>query len=229
MPFGSALERLDVVHRDLGLVVAIGLEVLRRDAELFARDIEDRPLLGGLRDLDVGFRVEVLRGGASVCLGCGALGSRGHESLVPTTKLCIGGKFAGRAFAARRRACTRRTLMRPSAHTTVKPSRRTATISPILPAMPLGSLRRQRLRLEDLQRLAVERRPGAGRRIAAADQTVDLPPGLAPVDAGVVRAAAAFIGRLARRSCLMRGALPAFTRSTASSIASTPIGNRRSK
>src|SRR2546425_820157 len=34
---------------------------------------------------------------------------------------------------------TRRTLMRPSAHATVKPSASTATISPILPAIPLGS------------------------------------------------------------------------------------------
>ena len=32
------------------------------------------------------------------------------------------------------------TLMRPSAQTTVKPSASTATISPILPPMPLGSL-----------------------------------------------------------------------------------------
>src|SRR5664279_3655195 len=36
--------------------------------------------------------------------------------------------------------CTRVTLKRPSAHTTVKPSASTATISPILPAMPLGTL-----------------------------------------------------------------------------------------
>ena len=50
------LERLDVVHRHLGLVVAVGLEVLRRDAELFLGDVEDRPLLGGLGDFDVGFR-----------------------------------------------------------------------------------------------------------------------------------------------------------------------------
>src|SRR5262245_54263200 len=36
--------------------------------------------------------------------------------------------------------CTRVTLKRPSAHTTVKPSPSTATTSPILPAMPFGSL-----------------------------------------------------------------------------------------
>ena len=57
------LERLDVVHRHLGLVVAVGIEVLRRDAELLARDVHDRPLLGGLGDFDVGFRRLVLRSG----------------------------------------------------------------------------------------------------------------------------------------------------------------------
>src|ERR1700757_1101993 len=36
--------------------------------------------------------------------------------------------------------CTRVTLKRPSAQTTVKPSASTATISPSLPAIPFGSL-----------------------------------------------------------------------------------------
>src|SRR5262249_18416144 len=49
---------------------------------------------------------------------------------------------------------------------------------------------------EPLQRLALERRPRAGRRIAAADEIVDLAPGLAPVDAGIVAPAAALISRL---------------------------------
>ena len=55
-----ALERLDVVHRDLGLVVAIGLEILGRDAKLFLRHIEDAPRLGGLRDFNVGLGILVL-------------------------------------------------------------------------------------------------------------------------------------------------------------------------
>ena len=92
--------------------------------------------------------------------------------------------------------CTRVTLKRPSAQTTVKPSASTATISPSLAGDALRVLRRQRLGVEDLQRLAVERRPGAGRRIAAADQAVDLLPRLAPVDVRIVGAAAAFVGRL---------------------------------
>src|SRR5205823_13904387 len=54
----------------------------------------------------------------------------------------------------------------------------------------------ERLGVEDFQGLAGERRPGAGRGIAAADQAVDLLPRLAPVDAGIVGAAAAFIGGL---------------------------------
>ena len=57
---GLALQRLDVVHRDLGLVVAVGVEVLRRDAELLLRQLHDRPLRGLLRDLDVGLRTGVL-------------------------------------------------------------------------------------------------------------------------------------------------------------------------
>src|SRR4029077_8228519 len=41
---------------------------------------------------------------------------------------------------------------------------------------PLRVFRRQRLGVEDFQLLAVERGPGAGRRIAAANQAVDLLP-----------------------------------------------------
>ena len=63
LPFGLSLQRLDVVHRHLGLVVAVGLEIFRRDAELFLGDVHDRPLLGGLRNFDVGLRLLMLRGG----------------------------------------------------------------------------------------------------------------------------------------------------------------------
>src|SRR5262249_14057079 len=62
---------------------------------------------------------------------------------------------------------------------------------------PFWVARRQRFRLEHLEALAVQSRPGAGRRIAAADEIVDLPPRLAPVDAGIICRAAALIGRLA--------------------------------
>src|SRR5262249_11843743 len=65
-----------------------------------------------------------------------------------------------------------------------------------LAADALGVARGQGLGLERLQRLALERRPRAGRRIAAADEIVDLAPGLAPVDAGIVAPAAALIGCL---------------------------------
>ena len=53
---GPALQRFDEIHRHLGLVVAVGFEIFRRDAELLARDVDDRPLLGGLRNFNVGFR-----------------------------------------------------------------------------------------------------------------------------------------------------------------------------
>ena len=95
--------------------------------------------------------------------------------------------------------CTRVTLKRPSAQTTVKPSASTATISPSLPAMPFGSFAGSGLASKILSVLPSSVRPGAGRRIAAADQPVDLLPRLAPVDLGVVGAAAAFVGGLRSR------------------------------
>ena len=117
-----------------------------------------------------------------------------HVKLAPVAMLAALAHSPAPTFGPS--ACTRVTLKRPSAHTTVMPSASTATISPSLPAMPFGSLRGHRLGVEDLHGLAVERRPGAGRRIAAADQPVDLLPRLAPVDVGVAGAAAAFVGRL---------------------------------
>jgi len=39
------LQRFDVVHRHLGLVVAIGFEIFGADAELFLGNVEDQPLL----------------------------------------------------------------------------------------------------------------------------------------------------------------------------------------
>ena len=38
-------------------------EVLGRDAELFARDVDDRPLFGGLGDSDIGEWLLMLGGG----------------------------------------------------------------------------------------------------------------------------------------------------------------------
>src|ERR1700693_3136403 len=61
---------------------------------------------------------------------------------------------------------------------------------------PLRVFRRQRLGVEYFELLAVERGPGAGRRMAAADEAVDLLPRLAPVDPGIVGTAAAFVGGL---------------------------------
>ena len=53
LPSLPLVERGDEVGRDLRLVVAVGQQVLGRDAELGA-DLQDRLLLRGARDLDVG-------------------------------------------------------------------------------------------------------------------------------------------------------------------------------
>src|SRR5579883_137512 len=60
--------------------------------------------------------------------------------------------------------CTRVTLKRPSAHTTVKPSASTATISPSLPPIPFGSLAGSGLASKILSCLpsSVVQAPGAG-------------------------------------------------------------------
>ena len=57
LPSGLFGERLDEVHADLRLVMAVGLELLGRDAEPVARDLDDRPHLGGLGDFPIGFRL----------------------------------------------------------------------------------------------------------------------------------------------------------------------------
>src|SRR6185437_7068214 len=59
---------------------------------------------------------------------------------------------------------TRMILKRPSAQTTVKPSGSTATISPSLPAMPLGSLAGSGLASKIFSVLpsSVDQAPGAG-------------------------------------------------------------------
>jgi len=59
-----------------------------------------------------------------------------------------------------------------------------------------NQVRRQGLGVEDFQCLAAQRGPGAWRRIAAADQAIDLLPGFTPVDFGVAGAAATFVSRL---------------------------------
>jgi hypothetical protein len=56
----AAFQGLDVVERQLCLGVAIGAQVLGVDAELVARDIEDRSHRRGLRDRNVALRVPVL-------------------------------------------------------------------------------------------------------------------------------------------------------------------------
>src|SRR5437763_15331816 len=99
--------------------MAIRIEVLRRDAEPFARNVHDRPLLGGLRNIDVGFRAGVLRGDGG-CFRCRG-SCRSHESLLPGVSFALPANSPA-AVLGPSEGCTRRTFMRPSAHTTVKPS-----------------------------------------------------------------------------------------------------------
>jgi hypothetical protein len=52
------LERVEVLERDLGLVVAVGVEVLLGDAQALERDLADALQLRCLRDVDVGRHAE---------------------------------------------------------------------------------------------------------------------------------------------------------------------------
>src|SRR5262249_3612650 len=131
----APVDRLDEVHRNLGLVVTIGLEIFGCDTQPLPRDIQDRPLLGGLGDFDVGFWLLVLRGEYGGLRRSG--GTRIHEKLSSVLRLALVANSLAATFGPS--AWTRVTLKRPSAHTTVKPSPSTATTSPILPAMPFGS------------------------------------------------------------------------------------------
>src|ERR1700733_5326077 len=74
-------------------------------------------------------------GGGGFCRG--GLG-RTHENLIPVLSLVLVANSLPAIFGPS--AWTRVILNRPSAQTKVKPSVSTATTSPSLPAIPLGSL-----------------------------------------------------------------------------------------
>src|SRR5215475_7616126 len=76
-----------------------------------------------------------------------------------------------------------------------------------LSADTLRVLGRQRFSVEDLELLAVQRRPRPGRGIAAADQAIDLLPRLTPVDPRIVRTAPALVSGL--RLVLLEARCPA--------------------
>src|SRR5262245_57892155 len=86
----------------------------------------------------------------------------GHVSLTPVARPAALAHSPAASLGPS--ACTRRTLKRPSAQTTVMPSASTATISPILPAMPLGSLAGSGLASKIFSVLpsSVDQAPGAG-------------------------------------------------------------------
>src|SRR5262249_10129054 len=166
-----ALQRFDVVHRHLGLVVAVGFEVFRRDPELVLGDVDDRPLLRSLRDFNNGFRILMLGGGhgrfrsgrVEVTHGWEGRWRRNQANRAPAASLAPPAHSPASIFLPSA-GCTRVTLKRPSAHTTVKPSASTATISPILPAMPFGSLAGSGLasKIFSVAPSSVVQAPGAG-------------------------------------------------------------------
>ena len=60
LPSGAVLQRADVVEGELRLVVAVGDQMLRRDAEAVLGEIEDRALRGRPRDVDIALGIGVL-------------------------------------------------------------------------------------------------------------------------------------------------------------------------
>ena len=60
LPSGRSCQRADVVEGDLGLVVAVGDQMLRRDAEAVLCEIENRALGGCPRDIDIALGIGVL-------------------------------------------------------------------------------------------------------------------------------------------------------------------------
>src|SRR5262249_45456277 len=127
-----ALQRLNVVHRHLGFVVAIGFEVFRGDAEFFFSNVEDWPLFRGLRNFDVGFWILMLRGGHWIVP---LFEIDDQPSRAPAASLALEMNSEASIFLPPS-GWTRVTLKRPSAQTTVKLSLSIATISPSLPAIP---------------------------------------------------------------------------------------------
>src|SRR5579872_988203 len=93
----------------------------------------------------------------------------GHDGSGHEVNLALGWRLADVAQAPASTflpsaGCTRVTLKRPSAQTTVKPSASTAAISPILPPMPFGSFAGSGLASKILTAAppSVDHAPGAG-------------------------------------------------------------------
>src|SRR5262249_14540764 len=138
------------------------------NAKLLASDVEDRPLLSGLRNLDVGFGIGVLRGGGFELLGWSLHASvlkMSREKFLsgePHTdrKFCSSGEFAGADLWAIGR------LHAHDADAAVGTDHGEAVAIDRddlahLAGDPFGTARRQRLGVENLQLLAVQVGPGA--------------------------------------------------------------------
>src|SRR5579872_5567136 len=96
-------------------------------------------------------------------------GERGGSGLADQANLALTARLTDLAHSPASiflpsAGCTRETLKRPSAQTTVKPSASTPTISPSLPPMPFGSLAGSGLASKILSTLPsrLDQAPGAG-------------------------------------------------------------------
>src|ERR1700738_3651329 len=131
-----------------------------------------------------------------------------HENFAPFSTLALLAHSAASIFLPPS-GCTRETLKRPSAQTTVMPSASTATISPSLPAIPFGSRAGIGLasKIFTVAPLSVVQAPGAGLqpRIRRSICSHGLPQSILALPGPHLPSYDAFAS-----SCLMRGALPAF-------------------
>ena len=230
------LERLDVVHRHLGLVVAVGLEVLRRDAELFLGDVERsaaswRPARFRCRisGSDAARRACVLiRSGVNADEARSDSVRQRQPNLAPGREVGALRPFAGvdllavvglhaRDLEAAVGADDREAVGFDRDDLAELAGDALRVLAPAAAWRRRSSASRRRA---SSRRRAPDCSRGSGGRSA---------PTACPSRSGRCRGRSGLRRWPCASSCLMRGALPAFTRSTPSSIASTPIGNRRSK
>ena len=231
MPSLLALHAVDEVERDLGLGRAVVEQRVGRNADLRA-DLGDRLHLGFACDLDVGLHDRAslpprrVRTRSNVSVSQSACNRRsgrelwtvGWSNVSPALMPVDAAYSAAATFAPVAGAYALgqdRAAGGGDRHSIVGDAR----ISPGLAAAArLGAV-------VDVELPALDRGPGAGRRVGGADQVVDVGCRLRPVDLGQLLLEPATRRWPSEWSCGIFGALPARTRSRLSIMASTPIGN----
>src|SRR5262245_12139951 len=137
LPVLLPLERVEVLERDLGLVMTIGLEVLLGDAELLARHCGDALQFGGLCDFDVRRHVD-----SSSLLRDGELSKTGRRAGLDRSQC-----------RAVKRYFTSRTGMSEMCTTLVAVEPRIALPSSLCPRVPM-QMRSQRFSLAYFTRVS---------------------------------------------------------------------------